>query len=395
MNSWFRNPSVKTAVLLFIVMRLFLSGWAIAAQAINPLPPEPDETVRPYLGEPILDEGVGALLLGPWQRFDANRYLRIARLGYDDEQNSVFPPLYPLLVRGIGELFGGGSVANLIAAILISNVAAVALFALLHRFVWQETDQPTATRTVVYLALFPAGFFLLAPYTESLFILFSLGAIWRARHGRFWQAGGLGLLASLTRLTGWALVVPLAYEAWRQKTKNEKRKWWRRLPFAEPGVWLPLLGFIGFVGWRWRAGFPSLPVMYEQYWFQTTGLPGADLWTAVQTIFFGGAARAGHFTLYFDFFCAILLIVTTLFTFRKLGATLGLYSAMMLLFILLPASPFKPLFSFSRYTLAFFPTFMLLGMAGKRPWLNRLILYPSIALTLYFTGQFFSWGWVG
>lgn len=393
-----QNPSLKTAVLLFVVFRLFLSGWAVAALAVNPLPSEPDEAVRPYLGEPILTSGPAGLLLGPWQRFDANRYMHIARLGYDNEQNSVFPPLYPLLVRGLGALFGGGSIANLAAGILISNLAAILLFARLHQFVSQKIDQAAATLTIVYLAIFPAGFFLLAPYTESLFILFSLEAIWQAQDGRFWQAGFWGLLAALTRLTGWVLIVPLAYKMWRQKAKNEKRKTKMdalALLFSEPGIWLPVVGFAGFVGWRWLAGFPTLPVIYDRYWFQTTGFPGADLVTAVQSMFFGGTARAGEFTLYFDFLIAILLIAATLITFRKLGITLGLYSAMLLLFILLPTSEFKPLFSFSRYALAFFPTFLLLGMAGKRPWLNRLIIYPSVALTFYFTGQFFSWGWVG
>ena len=67
---------------------------------------------------------------------------------------------------------------------------------------------------------------------------------------------------------------------------------------------------------------------------------------------------------------------------------------MMILFILLPTSELKPIYSFSRYALAFFPAFMLLGAAGKRPLVNRLILYPSILLYLYFSGQFFIWGWV-
>jgi hypothetical protein len=80
--------------------------------------------------------------------------------------------------------------------------------------------------------------------------------------------------------------------------------------------------------------------------------------------------------------------------YRKLDPTYGLYSTVLLLFMLLPASSQKPLFSFSRYALAFFPMFMVFGLAGKNPWINRLILYPSIGLYLYFSGQFFMWGWV-
>jgi hypothetical protein len=37
---------------------------------------------------------------------------------------------------------------------------------------------------------------------------------------------------------------------------------------------------------------------------------------------------------------------------------------------------------------------MVLSDIGRRPWPNRLILYPSLVLYLYFAGQFFMWGWV-
>jgi hypothetical protein len=202
------------------------------------------------------------------------------------------------------------------------------------------------------------------------------------------------LLASLTRLTGWILILPLAHEYWRQRrdaTIRPSRP--PRLSFLATA--LPVMGTAVFLLWRWWIGLPSLATVYQQYWFQTTGFPGRDLGTAVQTFFFGGTARAGEFTLVFDFLIVFSLLGTTIWAFRRLGATYGLYSALLLFFMLLPTSEnFKPLYSFSRYALAFFPTFMLLGLIGERPWLNRLILYPSTILYLYFSGQFFLWGWV-
>lgn len=394
------KSAVKSALIIFVATRIFLSLWAVVVLMIVPLPEEPDEVVRPYLGEPILDEDLNGLLLGPWQRFDSQHYLRIARQGYANEADSVFPPLYPLAVRALGRLFGGSAAANLAAAIFISNLAFLGLLILLHRVTAVELSPKAATQTLVYLAIFPTGFFLLAPYTESLFILLALGSIWAARKDRFWLAGGLGLLASLTRLTGWILVIPLACEWWRQNSG----KWQvsrithhvSRFTFHELlATALPGLGTAVFLLWRWWTGLPSLATVYQQYWFQTTGFPGKDLVTAVNTFFFGGTARASEFTLVIDFLVVFFLLGTTIWTFRRLGPTYGLYSALLLLFMLLPTSEnFKPLYSFSRYALAFFPTFMLLGVVGERPWLNRLILYPSIILYLYFSGQFFIWGWV-
>lgn len=379
--------------------------------AVNPLPDGPDEVLRPYLGEPQLDEGAAALLLGPWQRFDTQRYMHIARLGYAEEKNSVFPPIYPLSIKGLGHVLGGEPIHNLVAGIILSNLACLGLLILFHRVVATEQDPETATRALIYLVVFPTGFFLFAPYSEPIFMLFALGSLWAARTGRFWAAGGMGLLASLTRLTGWILTVPLAYEYVKQRVWPAGNG-----PLAEgtgggrslPGVvrasslqpdllasLLPAVGLLAFVGWRWLVGLPSLAKIYEQHWYQETGIPGADIAAAVASLFFGGAARNNELiALTLDFVSTLLLIATTAIAFRRLGITYGLYSAMLLFFMLLPTSDVKPLYSFSRYTLAFFPTFMLLGLAGKRPLTNRLILYPSLLLYLYFSGQFFSWGWV-
>lgn len=382
------DPSVRYALIIFLATRLLLSAWAILILTIRPLPAEPDEILRPYLGQNELRNGASGSLLGPWQRFDTMRYLRIADSGYEDVENSVFPPLYPVAIRIVGWLFAGimpASSGNLLAAIIISNLAFLGSLILLYRITAQEKDETIAKRCVAYLAIFPTAFFLLAAYSESLFLLLALLAIWAARQSRFWTAGVAGLLASLTRLTGWVLVVPLGYEYLRQRTFN-----WRRVRPGVIAITLPLLGALGFLAYRWLVDLPNINLMYRAYWYQTTGIPGLDLIATLRQMVAGGAA----FRLFFDFFCAILLIVTTVVAFRRLGATFGLYSTMLLFFMLLPVSELKPLYSFSRYALVFFPTFILLAIAGRNPWAHRLIAYPSIALYLYFSGQFFMWGWV-
>jgi hypothetical protein len=397
LRRWLGSPAVRYAVILFVAARLFLSLWAIVALTVSPLPAEADEVVRPYLGEPILAEGAAGLLLGPWQRFDALHYLRIARQGYADVADSVFPPLYPLAIRALGgplRLLLPEGQANLLAAILIGNTAMVAAFALLYRVASAElAEKGAATRTLVYLVFFPTAFFWLAPYTEPLFLLLALGAIWEARRGRFWWAGLLGFLAALTRLTGWGLVMPLAYEYGRQRGMLHQLgnlRQWRKLDGAAVACLLPAVGLLAFVAGRAWLGLPPLATIYREFWHQTTTFPGVDVLRVLGWIVQGEAG----FTFIFDLLCLLFLMVTTVLVFRRLGATYGLYSAMMLLFMLLPTSELKPLYSFSRYTLTFFPTFMLLGAAGRNPWMNRLVLYPSFALYLYFSGQFFIWGWV-
>jgi Gpi18-like mannosyltransferase len=378
---------MRFALLVFLVSRLVITLWAVVVLAILPLPQEADEVLRPYLGQPPIERGLSALVLGPWQRFDALHYLRIAEDGYAAEEDSVFPPLYPAAINLLGRLLGLllGSNGNLAAALIISNLAFLASLVLLYRLTEAELDEPTAKRSVVYWTIFPTAFFLLAAYTESLFLLLAMGSIWSARRDRFWLAGLLGLIAPLVRLTGWVLVVPLAYEYLARRDFN-----WRRIDWTGLATLLPLAGTSLFLLYRYLIGLPSLGAIYSAYWYQETTFPGHDLFTAIQQMIAGGAP----FTLFFDFLCALLLLATTLIALRRLPRIYGLYSAMLLLFMLLPTSNLKPLYSFSRYTLAFFPTFMLLGQAGRRPWPNRLIVYPSVALYLYFSGQFFMWGWV-
>ncbi len=394
------NTAVRQGLLVFLGVRLLFTLWAAGIALLLPTPAEPDEVLRPYLGEPRLDDGINALLLAPWQRFDTQRYMRVARDGYATEEDSVFPPLYPWLVRLLSLPAGDDAGARLAAALLISNGAALALFPLLYHVTARELGERHATRALLYLALFPSGFFLFAAYTEPLFLLLALAALWAGRNGRFAWAGVFGFLAAATRLTGWVLALPLAYEALRHASRFTPRL--SRLPLtpallrnllfaALPGVALLL-----FLAYRWQLGLPPLTEVYGRYWFQRTGIPGQDMLTAAQTLFFGGEARRNElFALALDFACALLLIVTTALSFRRLGVGYGLYAALLLLFMLLPTSPVKPLYSFSRYALAFFPTFMLLAQWGQNRWLHRLLLYGFLALALFYSGQFFMWGWVG
>jgi hypothetical protein len=399
---WPGRASLRRGALLFLALRLLFTLWAAGVTAVLPPPETPDEAIRPYLGEPVLDEtAAGRFLLAPWQRFDTQRYMRIARQGYAAEEDSVFPPLYPALIRAGSALLGGGAAARLGVGLLLSNLATLALFILLHHIVTVEWGAGHAGRAILYLGLFPTGFFLFAAYTESLFLLLAVASLWAGRDGRFWLAGGLGFLAAATRLTGWVLAVPLLYLYLRQQGVASPRhllNWARLRRLLRPTLLataLPGLALLAFIAYRHWLGLPPLSEMYARYWYQSTGFPGQDLIAAGRTLFFGGPVRRNEYlALALDFASLMLLLATTLVAFRRLPRAYALYAAMLLFFILLPTSPVKPLYSFSRYALAFFPTFIVLSRWGERPIPHRLILYPSLTLALFYSGQFFIWGWV-
>jgi len=130
--------------------------------------------------------------------FDGVHYLGISQLGYADYEQAFFP-LYPVLIRFLGEVLGGN---YLLAGLFISNICFFASLFLLYKLVRLDFSDKTARWTVVFLILFPTSFFFGAVYTESLFLMLVLFSFWAARTNRWWLAGIAGLLASGTRFVG-------------------------------------------------------------------------------------------------------------------------------------------------------------------------------------------------
>lgn len=381
-KAWEWEP-LRYSLILFLILRLALSSWAVLVLATVPGMTNPDELARPYYGIEPVDEGVAGWLLGPWQRFDTLHYLRLALYGYEpNTAHTVFAPLYPLLIRGLGSLLGG---RHLLAALSVSNLSALGYFIVLFMLAKEEIGRRATRRALLYTAVFPTGFFLLAAYTEPLFLLLAVSAILAARRERPWVAGTLGLLASLTRLPGWILALPLAYEYLRRRDFNLQR-----LDWSAASLVLPPLGMAGFLGWRRWAGLSPLARVYADHWLQSADWVWSDLITSVQHILTGQATLV----LVLNLVCAGLLLATAAIALRRLSLTYSLYVVPLLLFTLTASSAGRPLNALSRYTLVFFPMFMLLGRLGRRRWVNRLILYLSTPLLLYLSGQFFLWGWV-
>ena len=149
-----------------------------------------------------------------WLRTDSPSYLGIAENWYATEGDArfhiVFFPLYPILIRIFslftgGSAFGGAMLVTTLCAIC-SAIAAYELFAL-------DTDRRTALFAATLLCLFPGSIFLLAPMTESLFLLTSLLCMYMCRKKKYLLSGLFGCLAALTRSVGILLILPVFMEA--------------------------------------------------------------------------------------------------------------------------------------------------------------------------------------
>jgi len=354
--------------------------WGIRQVISQPIYPHP--ILRPYLGVPIEQNP----WLEPWQRWDTLHYQAIANRGYTAFDSALFvPPLFPYLMKTVAILLGGNT---LLAGIVISNIAFLFCLIIFYRMTENETKKSDdATRATLYLASFPASFFFFAAYTESLFLLASLLVIQYTRHEKWWQAGIWGGIASLTRLPGLLIVVPLIYTALIKWAKEKVWKSWI-------SVILTLVGGAIFPIYIWF--FLHLPPwtpwrIQEARYKGGMSLPGVNILEAVQQILHGTSPILNIIDLAFLLFFLLCLFPI----WRCLPRIYSVYSLSFMFLYLIRTSAIQPLLSVDRYVLVFFPAFMVMGSWGKKPGINRLILYLSWIGLFYLSGQFAIWGWAG
>jgi Gpi18-like mannosyltransferase len=388
LRSWARkaisNQALRYAIMIFLVMRVVISLWVALVLAITHAATAPDETLRPYQGIEPISGGQAELFLGVWQRFDTLWYVKIATQGYSpDDGSTVYFPLYPLLIKLLGKVLLEN---HLLAALLISNLAYVGVLFYLYKLAEMELGKGAAGRTALYLAVFPTSFFFLAAYTESLFLLLTLAALYYAQKKPWWLAGALGFLASLTRLQGIVLAIPLLYMYLRDREF--------RLSGLRPNL-LGLLvipgGAVLFLAYqRLFIGPASLLTTYQTHLYAQFVWPWDNIIAALQKI----CSPEGTFINALNLGMACLFLAMTALSFRKLSLSYSIYMVVTVFVLLLRRTTLQPLVSMSRYVLVLFPAFMMWGHWGRNPRFHRLIIYPSVALLLYLSGQFAMWGWV-
>ena len=147
-------------------------------------------------------------------RWDSFWYLDIAQNGYifkgpEKLSNIVFFPLYPLLIRATSFFVGGNFIfAGWILSVIFLFLALLYFSKLVREFHSEVNPQ----MPLALLLIFPTAFFLNSIYTESLFLFLSIASFYYAFKKNFVLAGIFGFFASLTRITGILLFIPLIWE---------------------------------------------------------------------------------------------------------------------------------------------------------------------------------------
>jgi hypothetical protein len=389
---WKREWALPLA--LFLTLRLVASalGYVIASGPDpEPLSSGPIFAAADSLLHP---DRFSHLFVNVWERWDTGWYLKIAGFGYNaSDGTSTYSPLFPYLTRLLALLTGN----YLVSALLISNLAALAVFILLYEVARAEGltgGQPAFA--VLFLGFFPSAFFLFAAYTDSLFLAFALGAWLVARRGKWLLAGLLGGLAALTRLQG-ALLTPVLALLWLKEIAGfnlfQPATWRRSLTALRAPSWLAtLLPALAFVGWTLSlraVGLGSVPATLAEHWGIHTVAPWTGVWLFLERLF-------THRLFFIDFIDLAVLagvLVLLVLGLRRLDPALSLYAWLSLAVFFMRGSPPHLLDSFNRYLLALFPVFLVLAKIRSRP-LRLSLWVVSFGLQTFLLLGFLDWRWV-
>jgi hypothetical protein len=327
---------------------------------------------------------LGQALVGVWLRWDGVHLMRLAQFGYEGAGvgSSTFYPLYPMLSRALSRLTGG---YVLLSGLLLSTIACAAALALLHQTAVRTLhSDATARWSVVALAAFPTSFFLIAPYTESMFIALTLGAFLAAYQRRWFLVAFLAGLAGLTRGPGALTAIPLAWLGWAEWRRRpaEGRRWLQLIPAATASFMAGASGLV-FQAWRLRQGYPGLGDSLERFALQVWVGPVEGTRRAILQLIVTREFLPALEVLSVIFFITLTISMLWGPAFRR--PEWLLYMALHLIvytgFTTLEASAWR---SAARYLLTLFPGFLLLGheLATRSPRVRFTIVALSSAASI-------------
>ncbi len=418
MTSSANRRALAGLLILFAVSRALLLGAGLhgARTLGSGRAAQPGNVQRPWYGPQALEI---------WARWDAEWYLLIAERGYHLEERMAgkrvayrpadatgFFPLYPLLIRALGEALalipGTGSMPTeihsgepptapggtpyLLAALLISNGALLGAVLLLYRRVLDTGHADGAAGpggalvSAAALLFYPPSLFLSAAYAESLLLFLGLLCFSQLRSGRWWGASLAGALASATKPSGLLLMNPAAValaasarRAGAGSAGHDRARWltllvypcgtaafslYCRLAFGDPLSWAQRQ-------MRWR-GEASGPWRAFVRWSEDPRLHGAH-GSTVELIF------------------AVLAVVLLVYCVRRRPAAETIFAGL----VILPPLC-STLWSFGRLSLQAFPLFIVLGgwLAG-RPARAVAWLVVSAGGMAALAAFYAAWWWAG
>ena len=378
---------------LFVALRVGTLAWVLllawlGGRTIS----EPNVLCRSTdLVEHNLNLGIW---LTSWLRWDTICYLLIAETGYTVHAGlTVWPPFYPLLIRLLSFILN----PPILSALVISGLSTWLAFVLLYVLVTESHDESTAKNTLFLYAIYPVAFFLIAGYTESLFLALAAGCLLLARRGKWMWAGLLATVATLTRNQGIVLALVLFWEGWLQYREGTNRQFVDILKtlFASS---MPLLTFAAFslyvhnalnADWPWQT--------LATLWGQRSGLPWEGIIGSIKQLLTLPSSQDLYWlpTTVLDLLLAILIPGVLILHRRSVRSTYLVFAWLIVLMGLIKLGPNDTLVSFSRYVIAAFPFVVAISPIVTNRWPRLAILSFGLICQAILLGMFYIWSWAG
>jgi len=373
---WWQSPDTRVVLPIHFSSRFGVLLIGFLAVILVGFPPEAANRWRIYNND----------LLDLPARWDAGWYLGIATEGYSYtpdslrqyQQNIAFFPAYPMAIRSLSVLFGRQALWTGVIISLVSFFVALTYFLRLARDLLKDEDQ--AVTAVTLLAAYPFAVFFSAVYTEALFLLTLIGAVYHFHKNDLWRAAMWGFLCGLTRPNGAFLSVVLALMA---ITSSRSRS---------PGAWLaaasPGFGMLTFSAFIWRlTGNPFMWTLMNVAWGRTYKSLNSLVSDRFDFIISNGLYDyAATQTIDMFYLLAVLLCLAAVWpVYRRFGIA---FAALILITILPPMSA-GGLLSMGRVTSILFPVFLWLGGAipaqHRNAWLGLFALLQGFVAVMFFT----------
>ena len=357
--------------------------------------------LKPYLKIDLFS----AWFVNPWFQWDTVSYVRIAMFGYAHDESIAFMPLYPFLIRVTAPLLGDN---YLLAALLLSTFFCFVTLVLLYELVAELYQEQLARQTVLFFIAFPTAFFLLAGYTESLFMALVLGFWLLARRRRWGWAASLAGLATLARLQGvilapvmlWLMLVSLLekpsstilgqlrqilalFTDFRRKivASEYKLTWFATL--------IPIGASAAYQTWLYYSGLGTITVALKEYWHLETVMPWTGFLLFINRLFFTKFVYMD----WVDLALYVIVLAASVIGLRLLDPAFSLYVWLTLAVLLTRGTPPHLLASYSRYFIALFPLFVLPALLRNKH-LQAFIVMISFSLQILLAWIFLGGSWV-
>jgi Gpi18-like mannosyltransferase len=245
----------------------------------------------------------------------------------------------------------------------------------LYKIVKEFHPEGNPLFAVFLLLIFPTAFFLNAVYSESVFLFFSLASFYYSFKKQYLLAGIFGFLASLTRITGILLFIPVLFEY----LKEHRQRFFK--PTLLKILLIPL-GTLSFFFYHYlKFGDFFLFFKVEKLW-------GRGFHFNLDQLNLLTNPAISNFSLDLSFL--IFALITTFFVFKNLRFSYGIYMVSTLIVALSSGTAM----SIGRYILILFPIYIL-GSTIKSEICKYIWVLVSVLFLGLYTLLFVNHYWAG